>query len=138
MGIQASIDRKKQERSTERMAEAGINPADYVAGDRPIPDFPGSGEATIFFQRVPDSYIMKHANDKFSIGGRRRLSYLQRLDVPSYSPDSIKVLQGPEAWQRAKELLKAVVKGDTDKLEGMADEALKRGGLFRGRNGRRF
>jgi hypothetical protein len=136
--IQAAVDRKKQERSTERLQEEGIDPARYAREDLPIPDFPDGGISTVFFQRVPESYIVKHRNDKFRVSGRERKSYVERLDLPAYSPDSIRTLSGGEAFQKAKQLLKAIVKADTDKLSDMADEALKRGGKFRGRGKRIF
>jgi hypothetical protein len=126
---QAAINRKKQERSTERMQEAGIDPAQYAREDKNIPNFPSGGESTIFFQRVPEDYIKRHATDKFSVSGRQRMSYIERMDLPSYSPDSVKVLYGPEAFQQAKKLLVNLVKGDTDALADMADKAFKRGGL---------
>lgn len=135
-GIQSAIDRKKQERSTERMQEAGIDPARYVREDKPIPDFPSAGESTIFFQRVPEDYILKHANDKFRVAGRDRLSYIQRLDLPAYSPDSVRTLQGPEAWQKAKQLLKNIYKGDTDALGEMFDQATRKGGNIKPRSHR--
>jgi hypothetical protein len=127
--IQSAVDKSKQRIGNERMAESGIDPDLYVREDRKIPDFEHGGIATLFFQRVPESYIMKHANDKFRIAGRDRKSYLERIDLPAYSPDSVRALQSGEAWQRAKELLKALSKGDTDKLADMADQATKRGGV---------
>lgn len=136
--IQSAIDRKKQERSTERMEEAGIDPAKYVRDDTPPPDFPSSGESTIFFQRVPQSYIKKHMNAKFRVANRDKMSWVERTELPSYSPDSVKALYGDEAFQKAKQLIKAVVKGDTDALGDMADKAFKRGGLVGSHRGRRL
>ena len=125
-GIQSAIDRKKQERSNERMAEAGIDPVAFVREDRPPPDFPSAGESTIFFQRVSPAYTKKHANAKFRIGNRDKLSWAERVDLPAYSPDSVRALYGDEAWVRAKELLKATYKGDTDKLVEMAYNTIKK------------
>ena len=127
-GIQSAIDRKKQERSTERMKESGIDPGKYAREDLAVPDFPTGGEATIFFQRVPKAYIEKHADDKFRVFGRNRLSFRERIDLPANSPDSTRTLGAGEGFQLAKKLVKSVVKGKKDEVVDQLDIMLKRGG----------
>lgn len=142
-GIQSAIDAKKRERSAERLREAGVDPAEYVRNDWPIPDFPDGGVATNFFisPAMKKGYIIKHIDQKFSVAGRPRMSFRERMDVPAYSPDSVRTLSSAEAWESAKKMIKAVIKGDTKTLEAMADEAFRRGGrvgLRSGMSGRRF
>jgi hypothetical protein len=135
MGIQASIDRKKEERSRERLQDEGLDPERDMRENRNIPENLTGATATNYFLKLTPEHIAKHAKDKFSIDGRQRLSYIERINLPAYSPDSVRTLQGPEAWQKAKQLLKALYKGDSDALADMADEALKRGGIFGRRAG---
>lgn len=125
-----NVEAKKRERSEERLRNEGLDPDRDMREDRPIPENLTGATGTNYFLRLTPEHIAKHRNDKFSIDGRKRLSYVERLDLPSYSPDSVKTLQGPEAFQRAKELIKNLYKGDTEKLGEMFDQAFKKGGMI--------
>ena len=120
----------KEERSRERLRNEGLDPERDMRENRPIPENLTGATGTNYFLKLTPEHIIKHKDDKFSIDGRRRLSYMERIDLPAYSPDSVRTLSGAEGWQRAKELLKNVYKGDTDKLGEMFDQATKRGGLI--------
>lgn len=129
-GIQSAVDRKKRERSDERLRNEGLDPERDMREDRPIPMDLTGATGTNYFLKLTPEHIIKHKDDKFSIDGRKRMSYMERLNLPSYSPDSVRTLGGPEAWQKAKELLKNIYKGDTDALGEMFDQATKRGGYI--------
>jgi hypothetical protein len=136
----AWLAERKRKIGDEEMREAGIDTDRIVREDREVPDFPDNRSGVIFFQRAPPEYIRKHANDKFSMKGRKRMSFKERLDLPSWNADSVKAMYGPEAWVKSKELLKAAFKGDTDVFADFASEAFRRGGQVGhgGRQNRRF
>lgn len=124
----AWLAERKRKIGDDEMREAGIDTNAIVSEDREVPDFPDNRSAVIFFQRASPEYIRKHANDRFSMKGRKRMSFKERIDLPSWNADSVKALYGPEAWAKSKELLKAAFKGDTDVLTDFASEAFARGG----------
>ena len=118
----------KEERSRERLRNEGLDPERDMRENRNIPENFTGATATNYFLKLTPEHIAKHAKDKFSVDGRKRMSYIERINIPAYSPDSVRTLQGPEAWAKAKELLKALYKGDTDTLVEIGGDMLKRGG----------
>ena len=125
-----NVQETKRRRSEERQREEGFDADRDMREDRKIPDFPDAGVATYYFMKLTPDYIAKHKDDKFRIAGRNKLSFVERDNLPAFSPDSVRTLGAGEGWQNAKRLLKNIIKGDTEALGEQFDQATRRGGYI--------